>query len=241
MILSAVLAATTVFAGCAKTNPTSAQLQQGTLAMVTQTLQLPAPDNSYSVATASSATQSGSNVQALMAAIDRVSAGLKESNFHLAQTVAQGQNTNNSLSIVDTALGTSLQGVVDSAHNAINYTYTLNGATYFTASVPATGVTGNLTFPASTVSSAFTLTYNIQVPTGGTMVRNISISNATWGNLLFVVTYTTSPTIPSAVKMTGTLSGAPVSGAWNPLTGGSFTDTTGVTQCFNSLLANIGC
>ncbi len=237
-LLVVVLVAVIAFAGCAKKGPTAGQTQAANVAMMSQVLQIPLPDNSYSVQDTKSIIVGGANMQALAAAVDQFAAGLKETNLHLAQTIAQGQNTNSSLSIVDTALGTSLQGVLDAPHSTVSYTYSIGGVSYFTANVATSGLSGTLTFPARGLMDAFVVTFNVQIPGPGTLVRNVAVNNSKWGNLLFVSIYTTSATIPTKVTMTGP---GTVAGSWTPLVGGSFTDSTNAKQCFNAALGDTGC
>ena len=138
-------------------------------------------------------------------------------------------------------MGTSLQGVVDTAQNVTNYTFTLNNVTYFTGSVQSTGAGGNLSFPASAFSAAAAVTYTLQTTANGSLTRNITIQNTQWGNLLFVEIFPGGGTVASQVTMSGTVNSIVVSGAWNAASGGSFKDLTGTQQCFNAALQNTGC
>lgn len=245
-IVSAVLGIAIVASGCAKASLTQQQANANSGQMFSQALQPPAPDQSYSAQQTSQIASSGTNVSTYLVQqiFDKVAIALRETNMHLGQTISQGATSNNGMTITLPSLGTTLTGTSNAAAGTITYAYNMTGSTftgannsYFTGTVGSNGTTGNFSFPGGSGSAALTVNYTIQ-NTSGQLVKNVTISNATWGSINFVETFT-SNTIPDSVTMTYTIGGPQKTGSWTAAAGGSFTDVTGTKRCFNASLQDV--
>lgn len=252
--LTVVGVATAVWAtGCAKLKTTEAQKQADLVNLLGKSLQLYAPDNSYSVRNVNDARPFGDNVRQLMnVIINPIASSLKESELHLSQTIAEGARTNDSLTISNKGLGSELSGTRTDSTGVVNWAYKLNSISIFTGSQSLQGGSGDFNFNNTALGPAISVHFDTRqgVPTAASgassgssssgFVRHLTVllggGSATY--LAFTFTFTTSIDTPSKVELTGKSSGSDVSGSWDTVNGGWFKTLNG-KYCFNSALQDV--
>lgn len=231
LVLSTLTAVAATFAACAKLAPTTESLQSDTVSFMSTTFQIPLPNNAYSASQSSDILASGTNVTQLAALVDLVALPLKETVTSLGKTIREGTRTDGSLNISLASVSSQLSGVRDDTAKTIAWTYKLGSRTHFQGSTSLLPGTGDITFPASTISASVVVHWDFTT-VGGQAVNTVTVTHSTTGFLTFKESYSGNSSTPS-VELTGRVSGANVTGKWDA-TGGKFTDITGTARCWGS-------
>lgn len=241
LLLSVVL----LFAGCGKAGEKNKNTSFGikdSVTMISETMQLSVPTGTYGITASSYATAAESTVDDLMSTVDSIGEPLKESRTQFAKFLSEGTRASGSIyNISHTGLNATLVGVKDEALNTVTWTYVKNAVTQFSGTTSVDGLSGDLTFAGTGVTSApVSLRWNVAL-TGGILVKSVEVRQGPSHKLSFKLNYENGIDSPSSVDMTGDYNATKLSGRWT-VNGGHYQEgESGAKRCFDLRLKDSTC
>lgn len=241
LLLSVVL----LFAGCGKDGQkfkASSFSNKDSVTIMSDTMQLSVPDKTYGVTASTYASTAEATVDDLMSTINIVAEPLKETRTQFVKFLSEGVRANGSIyNISHAALKATLVGVKDDKLNTVAWTYTKNAVTIFSGTTSVDGLSGDLNFPGTGVTSTpVFLRWSVSL-TSGVLVKNVEVRQGPSHKLGFKLSYENGIDSPSSVDFTGDYNATKLSGRWT-VSGGSYQEGENATKrCFDSRLKNSNC